>query len=109
MSMTLRGMGSHKGDLFRDIHNRFGYRHFTFQQASEIPGFDRAIFFRLYGDKMILRASGDTPIRYRLATRYSKRVRGAVMASIPTPIGQPPFRNSPTTNGEYSQLGGDIV
>lgn len=105
MSMTLRGMGSHKGDLFRDIRNRFGYRRFTFQQASEIPGFDRAIFFRLYGDKMILRASNDTPIRYRLATRYSKSVRGIVPSDLPVPIRSTLSPNSSNTQ----QSGGDVV
>jgi len=105
MSMTLRGMGSHKGDLFRDIRNRFGYRRFTFQQASEIPGFDRAIFFRLYADKMIVRATKETPVRYRLPTRYSKRVRGVMPPALPMPVGLPPSQNSPET----TQTGGDVV
>jgi hypothetical protein len=93
MSTILRGMGSDKKRLVQGIERRFGYRNFSFHEVETLPEFERAAFFRLYFDKMILRASKTKPLLYRLATRYSRKERGFVSVSTANPI---PFVD-PTT------------
>jgi len=92
--MTLRGMGSHKEKMVEEIRARFGYRNFTFQEASEIPGFERVTFFRLYSDKVVLRSSlrGER-LHYRLATRYSQSTEESVPKfSLRPPVGAEDFQ-----------------
>lgn len=80
--------------MIEELRARFGYRNFTFQEASEIPGFERAIFFRLYSDKVVLRSSLSGPrLLYRLATRYSQSTEESVPKfSLRPPVGAEDFQ-----------------
>lgn len=109
MSTTLRGMGCDKINLIQSIQRRFGYRRFSFQEASKIPEFDRSAFFRLYSDKLILRVSKAKPALYRLATRYSQKARGFVPVLSPNPICQVDCRNYTFTSGECNLIGGELM
>ncbi len=106
MSTILRGMGSDKINLILGIERRFGYRRFSFRDVSAIPEFNRAAFFRLYSDKMIVRVSKGKPLLYRLATRYSRKARGFVTVSSSNLVCHTDPRNFTLTSGECNQTGG---
>ncbi|MGB7789564.1 hypothetical protein [Methanoregula sp.] len=106
MSTILRGMGSDKIRLILGIERRFGSRKFSFREVSTLPEFDRAAFFRLYSDKMILRASKTKPLLYRLATRYSRKERGFVSVLTADPVPPVDPGNVTSLSGMHTESGG---
>jgi hypothetical protein len=109
MSTILRGMGSDKIHLIQGIERRFGYRKFSFREVSTLPEFERAAFFRLYSDKMILRASKAKPLLYSLATRYSRKERGFVLVSTANPVPTTDPRTVTSSSGTQTVSGGVIT
>jgi len=106
MSMTLRGMGADKNILIMGIYQRFEYHRFSFNVVKTLPGFDRASFFTLVSDKIVLRVSKVKPLQYHLSKTYPRNEQKLTVAFIPLSFCLVDPRTLTCTSGTQTQFGG---
>jgi hypothetical protein len=109
MSMTLRGMGADKSTLVMGIYHTFGYHRFSFNMVKTLPGFDRASFFTLVSDKIVLRVSKVKPLQYQLSKTYPRTEQKLTETFMPLSFCYVDSRNLAFTSGTEIQTGGAVM
>jgi|SRR5208337_1465710 len=73
MGTSFKGMGVFRKEFLIHLIRKFGRSSFSYNEASTVPEFSRAVFMNLYADGMLKKASKELPLRYSISSSPVKR------------------------------------